>query len=88
MPAQQIHGGECFHRRHVAGTGHHDIGLGIRIGTRPIEYADAALAMASPRFHVEPLGLRLLAGDDHVDEIAATQALVRDQSNVLASGAR
>ena len=67
-----------FQRRHVAAAGHHDIRLAALVVAGPFPDADAGGAMLDGRVHVQPLRRGLLAGDDHVDVIAAAQAMVGD----------
>src|SRR6266702_1480401 len=73
--AQQIDGREGLQRRHVAGAGHHDVGLAARVlRARPGPDADAGIAMRGGIFHRKPLRRRLLAGDDHVDTVIGALA--------------
>ena len=43
--------GERLERRHVAGAGHHDVGLAARVAARPVPDADAARAVRDRRVH-------------------------------------
>ena len=45
-------------------------------------------AMFDRGLHIEPLRRGLLAGHDHVDVVAAAQAMIGHESRVLASGGR
>ncbi len=76
--AQQAHGRKSLQRRDISCAGHHHVGLAPRIVPGPLEDADSRRAVLDRRVDVEPLGLRLLARDDDVDEIAARQALACD----------
>jgi len=38
--------------------------------------------------HVQPLGLRLLSGDNHVDVLAAAQAVIGDRKQGVGIGLR
>ena len=78
VAAQQVDGGERLQRRHVARRRQDDVGLAVVVIAGPFPDADAGRAVLDRRVHAEPLQLRLLAGDDDVDEIARTQALVGD----------
>ena len=73
---QQVDRRQRLERRHVAGAGHHHVGLAALVVARPLPDADARGAVADGRVHVEPLQLGLLAGHDHVDVVAAAQAVV------------
>ena len=72
MLAQQIDGRQRLQRRHVAGAGHHHVGLAAAIVARPFPDADARGAMLDRRVHIEPLRRGLLAGDDDVDAVPAS----------------
>ena len=83
--AQERHGGERLQGRHIAGTGHDHVGIaGIVAG--PLPDARAGGAMANGRIDVEPLPLRLLAGDDQVDVVAAAQAVIRHRQQAVRVG--
>ena len=83
--AQQRHGRQRLQRRHIAGAGHHHIGIaGIVAG--PMPDAGAGGAMADGRIHVQPLPLRLLAGDDQIDVVAAAQAMIGDRQQAVRIG--
>ena len=84
--AQQSSRGKRLERRHVAGTGEHYIGLAAKIGRRPLPDADAGAAMLDGGVHIEPLRCRLLAGDDHIDHVAAAQTVIRDTQQRVCIG--
>jgi hypothetical protein len=50
--------------------------------------ADALAAMPDRGIHRKPLRRRMLAGDHHVDVVAAAQAVIHHDSRQLASGGR
>ena len=79
MLSQQIDRGQRLERRHVAGAGHHHVGLAAAIVARPFPDADARGAVLDRRVHVEPLRRRLLARDDDVDVVPAAQAVIGDR---------
>ena len=78
VPAKQIDGGQRLQRRHVAAAGHHHVGLAALVVAGPLPDADAGRAVLDRLIHGQPLRRRLLAGDDHVDVVAAAQAVVGD----------
>ena len=85
IAAQEGHGGERLERRHVAGAGHDHVGIaGIVAGPLPDAGADGAVT--NGRIDVEPLPLRLLAGDDQVDVVAAAQTVIRDRQQAVRVG--
>src|SRR6202521_3904616 len=75
---RQIDRSQGFERRHVAGAGHHHIGLRAAVVAGPFPDADPSIAMLDRGIDVEPLRRGLLAGDDHVDPVPAPQAVVGD----------
>jgi len=72
---QQVHRGEGLQRRYVAGAGQHDVGPAVVVAG-PVPDADASRAVQHAVGHRQPVRLRVLAGDDHVDVVAAAQAVV------------
>jgi len=72
--SQQVHRRQRLERRDVPRARHHDIGLAILIVPRSAPDADAILDVTHRGADVEILESGLLAGDDHVHEIAAPQA--------------
>ena len=83
--AQEGHGGERLEGRHIAGAGHDHIGV-TRIVAGPLPDARAGGAVANGRIDVEPLPLRLLAGNDQVDVVAAAQTVIRDRQQAVGVG--
>ncbi len=79
---QQRHGRQGLDRRHVAGAGHHHVRIAVLIAG-PVPDARAGRAMANRRFHIEPLPFGLLAGHDHVDVVAAAQAVIRHRQQAI-----
>ena len=83
--AQQRHRGQCLQGRHIAGTGHHHIGI-VGIIAGPVPDAGARDAMADRRIDIEPLPFRLFAGDDQVDVVAAAQAVIGHRQQAVGIG--
>ena len=80
------HRGQRFQRGHVAGASHHHVRLAALVVAGPVPDADARRAVLDRGFHVEPLRRGLLAGHDHVDVVAAAQAMVRDREQRVGIG--
>ena len=78
LAAKDIHGGQRLDRRDVAGAGHDDVRLAPFVVAGPFPDPQPGGAVGHGRLDVEPLRLRLLAGDHHVDEVAAPEAMVGD----------
>ncbi len=76
MLAHYRNGGERLKRGHIASTGHHNIRFGILIAARPLPDADAFGAVRYGGLHREPLGRRMLAGNNDVHVMAASQAMI------------
>ena len=83
--AQEGHGGERLEGRHIAGTGHDHVGIAA-IVAGPSPDSRAGGAMANGGFDVEPLPLRLFAGDDQIDVVAAAQAMIRHRQQAVRVG--
>src|SRR6478752_1248245 len=75
MLAQDRHRGERFERRYVAATGHDDVRLDVPIVAGPLPDADALRAVLDGLVHRQPLRCGMLPGYDHVDVVAAAQAV-------------
>src|SRR6185437_4232791 len=73
--AQQCHRSECLERRHIAGARHDHIGV-ARIIARPRPDTYPRSAMTSGRIDIEPLPFQLLAGDDQVHVIPASETVI------------
>ena len=86
VPAQQLHCRQGFKRRHVSGTGHHQIRLAAGIAAGPLPDPDAGRAMSDCRLHVQPLRRRMLAGDDYVHIVAAAQAVIGHRQQAVGIG--
>ena len=74
---------ERLERRHVAGAAEHDVRLAAPVVARPLPDADAARAMGDRVVHRQEVERGLLAGDDHVDVVAAAQAVVGDREQAV-----
>ena len=70
--------GERLEGRDVAAAGEHDVGLAVVVVRRPLPHAEAARAVDDCVVHGQVVERRLLAGDDHVDVVAAAQAVIGD----------
>ena len=84
--ADKRHRRECFERRHIAATRHHHIGLAALVIAGPFPDADAGAAMLDRLVHRQPHGCGLFAGHDHIDVIAAAQAMVGDGKQAVRIG--
>ena len=76
MLAQQVNCGQSLQSRHVAAAGHHHIGLGAAVIAGPLPDTEPSLAVLERLVHRQPLGGRLLAGDDDIDVVPAAQAVI------------
>ena len=85
--AEQADSGQGFHGGHVsaAGDNHFRAAFVVRC---PLPNAEARGAVRDGFVDGEPLRRWLLAGDDEVDVVAAAQAVIGNESRVLASGGR
>ena len=79
-------GGDGLERRHVAGAGQHHVGLCAFVAARPVPHADPARAVRDRLLHRQVVQRGLLAGDDHVDVVAAAQAVVGDRQQAVGVG--
>ena len=86
QPAQQIHGGQRFERRDIAATGHHHVGLGALVVAGPIPDAESGGAVLDGSVHIQILQRGLLARHDHVDVVAAAQAMVGHREQAVGVG--
>ena len=84
--SQVVRGSEGFRARHVAGAGHHHVGIDAPIAAGPFPDAESFGAVLYRRVHVEPLQLGLLAGDDNVDVVAAAQAVIGHREQGICIG--
>ena len=84
--ADKVHRRECFERGHIATARHHHIGLAALVVAGPFPDADAGAAMLDRLVHRQPHRRGLFAGDDHVDVIAAAQAMVGDGEQAVRIG--
>src|SRR6185503_12733782 len=86
MTPQPIRGRECFERRHIPRTRHHDVGLGALIVARKVPDTYARLTMTNGFFDREPLRRRLLAGHDHVDVVPRAETMIGDRKQRIRIG--
>jgi len=77
MFSQDLQGG-C-----VAAAGHHHVRLGVLIVAGPLPDADSFRAMDDGGIHCQPLRKSVFAGHDHVDIIAAAQAMIEDRQQAI-----
>ena len=73
---QQGRGRQDLERGGVPGAAQDHVGLLAVVGARPGPDPDAAGAVGDRLVHRQPVRRRLLAGDHHVDVVAAAQAVV------------
>ena len=76
MLPQHRSGGQGLHRRDVPGARHHKVGFAVLIAAGPLPYPGAFGAVLNRSVPVEILKVRLLVGDDHIDVVAAPQAVI------------
>ncbi len=76
-------GGERFHGGNIAGAGDDDVGFLAIVGGSPIPNANAFGAVSDGVGHGEVLKMVLLVGDDDVDVIAGTQAMIGDAEQAV-----
>ena len=81
--AQDRRGGQRLERRDVAGAAEHDVGILAVVVARPLPDAEAARAVRDRLVHRQVVERRLLAGHDHVDVVAAAQAVVADRQQAV-----
>jgi len=74
--AEESGGGEGFVGWDVAAGGHDDVGLDALIVAGPVPDSDTLGAVLDGIFHVEELQVVLLVGDNNVDVVSATEAVV------------
>ena len=83
--AQQCHGCERLERRHIAGAGHNHVGI-ARIIARPLPDACSSGTVAGGRFDIEPLPFQLLAGNDQVDVVPASETVIGHRKEAIGVG--
>ena len=83
MFAQKVDGSQSLQCRHVAAARHHDIGLRAMVIARPLPDPEPACAVLDRLVHGQPLGRRLLAGDDDIDVVPAAQAVIGDRQQAV-----
>ena len=74
--------GDRLERRNIAGAAEHHVGLAVA-ARGPLPDPDAAGAVRDRLLHRQVVERRLLAGDDHVDVVAAAQAVVGDRQQAV-----
>ena len=84
--ADQVDRGQRLERGDVAGAGDDDVGLAALVVAGPVPDPDAARAVEDRLVHRQPVRRRLLAGHDHVDVVAAAQAVVGDRQERVRVG--
>ena len=75
--AEDSHSREGFKRRGIAAAGHDDIRLLALIVARPLPDTDTLGAVLDSLLHCQPLLSRMLGGYQHVDIVAAADAVVK-----------
>ena len=83
MLPQQRRRCQSLHRRNVAAARHHDVRFAIPVAARPLPDARTLGAVRYRGIHVEIRQMRLFVGDDHVDIVGATQAVIRDREQAI-----
>ena len=86
MLVEQVHRGGGLERRHVAGAGHHDVGVAALVVARPVPDPDSPRAVGDRLVHAEIVERRLLPGNHDVDVLAAAQAVVGDREQAVGVG--
>ena len=86
VPADQVRGGQRLQRRHVAGAGQDHVGITAFVGAHPVPDAETSGAMRNRIVHGQVVERGLLAGDDHVDIVAAAQAVIGDRKQAVDVG--
>ncbi len=77
LAAQQIGGGQRLLGGDVAGAGQHHVRVAAAVlRARPVPGPGAAGAVGAGLVEGEPVEARLLAGDDHIDVVAAAQYVI------------
>src|SRR5690606_33803862 len=79
---------ECLDGGNVTAAGHDHVGRGALIGAGPRPDAKSRGAMLDGGINVEPLGLGLLAGDDDIDVVPASEAVVHDGKQTVGVGGK
>ena len=84
--ANEIHRRERFKRGHIATARHHHIRFAAFVVAGPFPNANAGGAMFDGFIHRQPHRRGLFAGDDHIDVVAAAQAMVGDREEAVGVG--
>ena len=86
MPSDQVGRGQGLQRGHIAGACEDDVGIAALVRARPVPDAETSRAVRDGVLHRQVVERRLLAGDDHVDVIAAAQAVVGHREQAVGVG--
>jgi hypothetical protein len=86
MAPEQVGGGQRLDGGDIAGAGQDHVGLTGLIGGRPLPDARPPGAVQYRLVDGQPRRRRLLAGHDHVDVVAAAQAVVRHRQEAVGVG--
>src|SRR4029077_13280179 len=76
MP-EEIDGSQSLQCRHVSAASHHDVGLLATVVASPFPDSQPGSAVLDRLVHCQPLWGRLFAGDDNIDIVSTSQAMVR-----------
>lgn len=76
MAAEEVDGRERLKGRHIPAARHHDVRLAAAVVARPFPDPKPGGAVLDRLIHREPLGCWLFTRDDHVDVVAASQAVI------------
>ena len=77
--ADQVGRGQGLERRDVARARHDHVGLALHVRAGPVPSPQSPRAVRDRIIHREVVQSRLLAGHDHVDVVAAAQAVIADR---------
>src|SRR5215470_13268955 len=86
--SQQNRSGQRLLGRNVASGGHHYIGFDTLIVTGPIPNADALGAVLNCSIHIQILKMQLFVGNDHIDVVLASQAVVGYRQQAVGIGGK
>ena len=83
---EKLDRGEGLQGRNVAAAGHDHVRLPAEIVARKLPDSQARGAVLDRLIHRQPLRGDLLARDDHVDVVAAAQAVIGDREQAVGVG--
>src|SRR5262249_28431787 len=75
-----------FQSRNIATACHDDIGFTAAIVAGPVPDAEPGFAVLDRLVHCQPLGRWLFAGDEYVDVVAASQAVIGNGKQTVRIG--